>query len=86
MKPVAALAFAATVAAASTAMACPNWQLAPAFGTIQLIEGFPQDPYARSITAGGRYALANCFPGYNFRGSVAQKPDFDVHYSTSGAS
>jgi len=83
MTRTAVLTFVAALATAPAAMACPDWQLPAAFGTISLTEGWPQDPYVRNITAGGRYSLAGCF-GNNYTGSVAAKPDFDVHYNTSG--
>jgi hypothetical protein len=80
------ISFIAALASAPAVMACPDWQLPPAFGTIQLNEGFPQDPYTRNITAGGHYSLAGCFGSNQYTGSVAAKPDFDVQYNTSGAS
>ncbi len=79
------LAAALAVASVGVAEACPDWQQPPSFGQIDLQEGFPQDPYTRSITAGGTYALANCF-GPEYTGTVARKPDFDIYYNTSGAS
>jgi len=85
MRPISfALAFAGVVAAAGVAEACPNWQLRPAFGQIDLYEGFQPDPYTRNVTAGGGYNLQAC--GFsNAWGWVAAAPDFDLYYQTSGS-
>lgn len=77
-----ALAFAGIVAAAGVAEACPNWQLAPAFGQINLSAGFLPDPYTRNVTAGGSYNLQSCLN--NAWGWVAAAPDFDLYYQTNG--
>ena len=58
--------------------------LQPAFGHIELYEGFPNDPFTRRITAGGTYGLSWCFNDPSLTGSVASKPDFDLYYRTSG--
>lgn len=86
MKWVAIPAALAAMLASTAADACPDWQARPSFGRIELVEGFPNDPYSRNITAGGRYGLANCFGNASLRGSVAKKPDFDLYYTSTGAS
>ncbi len=79
-----ALAFAVVAGAAGTAHACPDYQARPAFGQIDLREGFTPDPFRRNITAGGGHSLSNC--GFDAIGWVALAPDFDLYYETSGGS
>lgn len=80
------LAGTATVALAFTsgsAQACPDWQLQPPFGAVELSAGFLPDPYSRNVTAGGGFNLQNC--GFSWAGYVARAPDFDLYYN-SGSS
>jgi protease YdgD len=86
MRQFAWLALVAVVGGVTPAVACPDWQKAPSFGEIPLVEGFQPDPFYRNITAGGTYSLQNCFPGQGWSGTVASAPDFDIYYQTSGAS
>ena len=84
MKHTKSIAFVATLFWAGIAAACPNWEAQPSFGAIELIEGFPNDPYQRRIAAGGRYNVGNCLRDRNLVGTVASAPDFDLYYTTSG--
>ena len=84
MRSIALVAFAVAGGFAGTAEACPNWQARAAFGQIALNEGFTPDPYVRNVTAGGGYGLQSC--GFQWIGWAAAAPDFDLNYTTSGAS
>ena len=68
-----------------TPVACPDWELPPTFGEIELREDFPNDPYREDVIAGGETALADCFAA-EYVGYVASAPDFDLYYRTSGTS
>lgn len=78
-----ALAIAAATLVPAAAMACPEWQGAPHFGSIELSAGFVPDPYVRSITAGGNIDLERC--GLDAAGFVTQRPDFDLYWSGDSA-
>lgn len=67
-----------TALAATPALACPDWQGRPHFGTVELSAGFQPDPYVRNITAGGTNRLENC--GLNASGFVTVRPDFDLYW------
>jgi hypothetical protein len=67
---------------ASQAMACPDWELAPSFGKIDLKQNFLPDPFRRDIRAGGQFDLSNCLDGAV--GWAAAAPDFDLYYHTNG--
>ncbi|MBF9045379.1 hypothetical protein HKCCE4037_18730 [Rhodobacterales bacterium HKCCE4037] len=60
---------------------CPNYAIAnTAFGQHTMYAG--QGSYrVPRITAGGRYALTNCFPGTGWRGYTITRPDFRFFYS-----
>lgn len=77
---LAAVSVAAAVFAAP-AVACPDWQGTPYFGTVSLSAGFSPDPYIRNITAGGTNRLENC--GLNAAGFVTTRPDFDLYWQGS---
>lgn len=86
IKKSVALAGTAVVAimwATGSAQACPNWQLSPPFGAVELSAGFLPDPYERNVTAGGSYNLQNC--GFSVGGYAAAAPDFDLYYYAGGA-
>lgn len=79
--------FAAVVAlAATTAQACPNFNLRPHFGSIQLEAGFLPDPQVRNVTAGGTINLNRCGFGniYTYgepvNGFVTTRPDFSLNW------
>ena len=74
----------AVVAFSGTAEACPDWQLRPSFGDINLNAGFLPDPHVVNVTAGGAYSLSGC--GFNWAGNVAQAPDYDLYYSAGNFS
>lgn len=59
-----------------------DWELDPTFGSVELGEGFLPDPHAVELTAGGGTTPA--VSGCDF-GSIAEAPDYDVHYETTGA-
>jgi hypothetical protein len=74
-------AFAAVALALTTApaMACPDWQQSPNFGTIDLSAGFEPDPVAYRITAGGTHNIERC-GGSGWAGFVTVRPDFDLNW------
>ncbi|MEX3015802.1 hypothetical protein [Gymnodinialimonas hymeniacidonis] len=59
---------------------CPNYAIAnTAFGQHTMYAG--QGSYrVPRITAGGRFALTNCFPGTGWRGFTITRPDFRFFY------
>lgn len=61
----------------------PDFSLQPTYGTISLDEGFLPDPHTVTLSAGGSVELdmGECTYGY-----VAEAPDVDMQYSTSGDS
>lgn len=79
MRPLLCAAFVAGVAVASPAAACPNWEAAPNFGTIDLSAGFQPDPAAYRITAGGTNNIERC-GGTGWAGFVTVRPDFDLNW------
>ena len=60
-----------------------DWQLDPTFGSVELEEGFLPDPYETTLTAGGSTTPAVSGCDY---GKIAEAPDFDLYYETSGSS
>jgi hypothetical protein len=79
-KVISALATVVAMAVAVPAVACPDWQGRPYFGTIELYAGFQPDPYVRNITAGGTNNLSGCgAPGW--AGYVTSRPDFDLYWN-----
>ncbi len=79
-----AAALAMALAAASPALACPDWQGVPHFGTIDLTAGFEPDPAVYRITAGGTIDLSRCFNGGE-AGYVTTRPDFDLNWFGSSS-
>ena len=77
---------AAVALAATTAQACPNFNLSPYFGSIQLQAGFLPDPQVRNVTAGGTINLNRCGFGniYTYgepvNGFVTTRPDFSLNW------
>ena len=61
---------------------CPNYAIQnTAFGEGTLQAGGALTPVrVPRITAGGRYALANCFPGTGWRGYTITRPDYRFFY------
>jgi hypothetical protein len=75
------LLFAAVAATVSTAaLAQPNFNANPSFGTINLSSGFSPDPRVIAVTAGGRYSAQSIDP--DCRGSVANAPDVRLNYES----
>jgi hypothetical protein len=74
-----------SLAALAVVLAAPalaqDWSLEPTFGNVELSEGFLPDPHEVALTAGG--AIVPGAPGCDF-GYVAEAPDFDLYYETSG--
>ena len=70
------LAVAATMSTA--ALAQPNFNASPSFGTITLSAGFSPDPRVIAVTAGGRLSAQSIDP--ECRGSVANAPDVRLIY------
>lgn len=61
----------------------PDYSLEPTYGNVSLDEGFLPDPYDVDVVAGGPLELNMGQCAY---GNVAEAPDFDLYYSTSGGS
>lgn len=61
----------------------PDYSLDPTYGRVTLAERFLPDPYSIDVVAGGTIELnmGECTYGY-----VANAPDFDLYYETSGSS
>lgn len=61
----------------------PDYSLDPTYGRETLEEGFLPDPYAIDVVAGGpiELSMGECTYGY-----VADAPDFDLYYETTGGS
>ncbi len=61
---------------------CPNYSIQnTAFGEGTLQAGGAISPVrVPRITAGGRFALANCFPGTGWRGFTITRPDYRLIY------
>ena len=78
-RPIACALAATLCAIAAPALACPNWQAAPNFGTIDLSAGFEPDPAAYRITAGGTHNIERC-GGSGWAGYVTVAPDFDLNW------
>ena len=55
----------------------------PLYGDVRLEEGFPNDPYDIEVTAGGTEEVSERGCNYGF---VAEAPDVDLYYTTSGSS
>lgn len=55
----------------------------PTFGDLELDEGFEPDPAQVDLMAGG--TITPAVSGCDF-GTIAEAPDVDLYYSTSGAS
>ena len=83
MRLLFATACAAALTVAGEAAACPNFNAPGAFGQISLRQGFQPDPYTQEVVAGGIYSLQSC--GFEGVGWVAEAPDFELYYETTGA-
>jgi hypothetical protein len=55
----------------------------PTFGDVRLNEGFPNDPYSVDLVAGGSINVRKGSCNY---GVVADAPDVDFYYTSSGNS
>ena len=55
----------------------------PTYGDVSLDEGFMPDPHTTSLMAGGSVEVD--LPGCSY-GAVAEAPDVDLYYTTSGDS
>ncbi|MEL7362423.1 MAG: hypothetical protein AAFN13_10145, partial [Bacteroidota bacterium] len=60
-----------------------NVGASPAYGNIDLAEGFTPDPYTLNLTAGGSVEVDHGGCTYGF---VASAPDLDLDYTTTGRS
>ena len=69
---------AATAVFATAALAQPDFNRPPSFGTIELSAGFDDDPRIIPVTAGGRLNAATIDPACV--GSVANSPDVRLMY------
>ena len=73
----------ALIALAATPALAQNPGAEPTYGDVRLDEGFPDDPHVVDVTAGGSEEVSErgCSYGY-----VADAPDVDLYYTTSGSS
>ena len=55
----------------------------PTYGSVSLEEGFLPDPHSESLTAGGSIEVDMGSCNYGF---VANAPDVDLYYTTTGGS
>jgi hypothetical protein len=69
----------AAVAVAGVAVA-QNYNLNPAYGTVNLTAGFTPDPYVVNVMSGGRNDAAQTVSS-SCRGFVADAPDVRLNYS-----
>ena len=75
------------LAVAAVLLALPaqaqNPGASPTYGDVRLSEGFMPDPHRTNLTAGGSIdvSIGNCSYG-----QVANAPDVDLYYTTSGGS
>lgn len=76
-------AFAALAALSTTGAEAQNYNLRPAFGSIQLNAGFLPDPVTRRVQAGGdnHFSGSSGCPG---GGWFANAPDYRLHYRAGG--
>jgi hypothetical protein len=76
------LSLVALLALAAPFAQAQNVSLAPTYGDVSLEEGFTPDPHETELTAGGSITteVSGCV------GKVAEAPDVDLRYSTSGGS
>jgi hypothetical protein len=76
--------FAAGAALAAVAVAgvaaAQNYNLNPAYGTVNLTAGFTPDPYVVNVLSGGRNDAAQTVSS-SCRGFVADAPDVRLNYS-----
>jgi hypothetical protein len=70
----------AAVAAAGVATA-QNYNLNPAYGTVNLTAGFTPDPYVVNVASGGRNDASQTVSS-SCRGFVADAPDVRLNYSS----
>lgn len=73
---------ASSLISAAPALACPDFRMQPAFGTVDLVAGFEPDPLAYPITAGGTENIERC-GGSGWAGFVTRRPDFDLNWHGS---
>ena len=59
----------------------PDYTLAPTYGSVSLEEDFRPDPYSVRVTSGGTINLSMGLCSYGF---VAEAPDFDLYYESTG--
>ena len=78
-----ALLAAATLAAVTVAVPAAlaqDWRQPPAFGAVNIPAGFMPDPYVHNVTAGGSLDAGRVLGG-NCVGTIANAPDFRMHYT-----
>ncbi|MEL6769688.1 MAG: hypothetical protein AAFP18_01325 [Bacteroidota bacterium] len=82
--------FASAIVAATLALllvpvtvSAQNVAASPTYGDVRLTEGFRPDPHTTRLTAGGSIEVNKGACTYGF---VAEAPDVDLYYTTSGGS
>jgi hypothetical protein len=78
----AAFALAATAVAATGAALAQNYNLNPAYGSVELYAGFTPDPFVANVVAGGPVNVGGNISGC--AGWVADAPDFRLFYGAGG--
>ncbi|MDX1439417.1 MAG: hypothetical protein R3284_05895 [Rubricoccaceae bacterium] len=78
-----ALAVFGIIALTATTASAQSISAEPTYGSVSLDEGFLPDPHSTSLTAGGSIEVnkGSCSYGY-----VANAPDVDLYYTSSGGS
>lgn len=68
------------LALVAVGVSAQDWSLEPAYGTMRLNAGFPNDPRTINLTAGGAIDIG----GLGYYGYVANAPDLDLYYEAGG--
>ena len=71
-----------SIVAAPLAATAQDVSADPTYGSVSLDAGFLPDPHTSSVTSGGKIQVDAGPCGYGF---VANAPDLDLYYSTSGS-
>ena len=64
------------LAIVAVGVSAQDWSLEPAYGTLRLEAGFPNDPRTINLTAGGNVDISSL----GYYGYVADAPDLDLYY------
>lgn len=78
-----ALVILGLIALSAPYAAAQDYSEEPTYGSVSLEEGFLPDPHTESLTAGGSIEVSMGACNYGF---VANAPDVDFYYTSSGGS